>query len=79
MNPKPSILRILDRMGGKPMTTQALIDSVRLVHPTANEGDITRFVKRCQSDGLVAGSYSELLETDVWVLTDAGRIALSQL
>jgi hypothetical protein len=79
MNLAPSILRSLSLMSGKPQTTQALIDSVRLVHRGIPDGEIRQEIQRCQALGMIFGTRNELLDTDVWTLTDKGDHAASQL
>lgn len=76
---KLAILRVLERMNGQPLTTQAVIDSVRIVHPEITESDVILALKRFENDRLIIGVHSEALETEVWTLDDKGRGILKRL
>ena len=66
-------------MSGCPLTSQAIVDSVRLAHPAAPEGDVKRAMRGLESGGEIVGTHNEVLEAQLWAITDKGRLALSNL
>ena len=79
MNIKPHLLRILRNMRGEPLSQPAIVDSVRLSHPSMPEGDIVSELQALEGGGFVAGTRNAILNTTLWVLTSKGALAVSQL
>jgi hypothetical protein len=78
MNLKPQILRVLDLMGGRPQTPEAIINSIRLSQEVT-EADVFRAIAQLESAGHVAGTRNELLDKTVWIITFRGKLALADL
>lgn len=64
----------------KPMTDDTLKSaiSVAFSHVALPAGDLTNYVKSCETAGWIAGTNDELLGP-VWALTPAGKIKAQQL
>lgn len=74
------VLRAIDSCGGRPVSEDILVDTIKLSHPhlTITTADAHAHIVACQNSGWVLGITDELLGVQ-WSLTPSGRARLATL
>ena len=79
MNLKPSLLKVLAKCNGRPYPFDAVFEAVRILNPDAERADVLNTLTALSAAGHALATYNDVAETNLWVITDKGRLAAAQL